>query len=187
MRHMWHWLVVSQCKWDTRNIHWVNVNKTHMTQCETQTYVRGCTCLQSQRIWVSQWNRDACDMTSYIWHDSFICVTWLTPRKILHWKVICCYMSKAMTHSHVWHDCDMTHSYVWHDSFVCVTWLICGDLLLYVEGFMSHVWMNHVTHMNESCHTWEQVVSHVWMSRLTHTHQSRSRLWMHPIHTIKCT
>jgi len=37
---------------------------------------------------------------SYVWHDSFICVTWLI------------------------HMCDMTHSYVWHDSFICVTWFI---------------------------------------------------------------
>jgi len=41
-----------------------------------------------------------CDMThSYVWHDSFICVTWLI------------------------HMCDMTHSYVWHDVFMCVPWL----------------------------------------------------------------
>jgi len=42
-----------------------------------------------------------CDMThSYVWHDSFTCVTWLI------------------------HMCDMTHLHVWHDSFICVTWLI---------------------------------------------------------------
>jgi len=35
-----------------------------------------------------------------VWHDSFICVTWLI------------------------HMSDMTHSYVWHDSFICVTSLI---------------------------------------------------------------
>ena len=64
------------------------------------------------------------DMThSYVWHDSFICVTWLI------------YMCD-MPHWNVWHDsfvcvtwlicmCDMTHLYVLHDSFVCVTWLIC--------------------------------------------------------------
>ena len=40
-----------------------------------------------------------CDMThSYVRHDSFICVTWLT------------------------HMFDMTHSYVRHDSFMCATW-----------------------------------------------------------------
>jgi len=60
------------------------------------------------------------DMTrSHVWHDSFICVTWLPH--------IC-----DMTHSHVWHDsptcvtwlthmCDMTHSHVWHDSPTRVT------------------------------------------------------------------
>jgi len=63
-----------------------------------------------------------CDLThSCVWHDSFICVTWL----------IC---TCDMTHSYVWYDsficvtglihtCDMTHSYVWHNSFICVTWL----------------------------------------------------------------
>jgi len=41
------------------------------------------------------------DMThSYVWHASFICVTWLI------------------------HMCDLTDSYVWHDSFMRVTWLI---------------------------------------------------------------
>ena len=61
------------------------------------------------------WLIDICDMThSYVWHDSFICVTWLTH--------MC-----DMTHSYVWHVaflCDMAYSYVWHDSFICVTWLI---------------------------------------------------------------
>jgi len=47
------------------------------------------------------WLIHTCDMThSYVWHDSFICVTGLI------------------------HMCDMTHSYVWHDSFICVTCLI---------------------------------------------------------------
>jgi len=53
-----------------------------------------------------------CDIThSYVWHDSFICATWL-----IH---MC-----DMTHSCVsWlmHMCDLTHS---HDLFIYVTWLI---------------------------------------------------------------
>jgi len=41
------------------------------------------------------------DMThSYLWHDSFICETWLT---------------------HTW---DMTHTHMGYDSFIHVTWLI---------------------------------------------------------------
>jgi len=38
--------------------------------------------------------------SSYLWHDSFMRVTWLI------------------------HVCATTHSCVWHDSFMCVTWLI---------------------------------------------------------------
>jgi len=32
------------------------------------------------------------------------------------------------------------------------------------EWVMSHIWMSHVTHMNESCHTYEWVMSPMWMS-----------------------
>ena len=65
-----------------------------------------------------------CDMThSYVWHDSFVCVTW-------HIRM-----------------CDMTHSYVWHDSLTCVTWLIhmC-------DTHMTHTWHTHDTHMTHTWH-----------------------------------
>jgi len=69
----------------------------------------------------------------YVWHDSFICVTWL-----IH---MC-----DMTHSHVWHDsfirvtwrihtCDMTHPYVWHDSFN-----------VWHDSFISVTYIIHVCH-----------------------------------------
>jgi len=32
--------------------------------------------------------------------------------------------------------------------------------------------MSHVTHMNESCHTYEWVMSHIWMSHVTHMNES---------------
>jgi len=40
--------------------------------------------------------------------------------------------------------------------------------------WISHVtkWMSHVTHMNESCHTYEWVMSHVWISHITHMKES---------------
>jgi len=36
------------------------------------------------------------------------------------------------------------------------------------EWVMSHIWMSHVTDMNESCHTYEWVMSHIWTSHVTH-------------------
>jgi len=72
-----------------------------------------------------------CHMThSPVWHDSFICVTWL-----IH---MC-----DMTHSYVWHD----SSYVWHDSFICVTWLIhmCDMTHSYMWHDSSYVWHDSFT------------------------------------------
>jgi len=50
---------------------------------------------------------------------------------------------------------------------------------------MSHIWMSHVTHMDESCHTHGWVMSHIWMSHVTHTDESchthgwvMSHIWM---------
>jgi len=49
----------------------------------------------------------------------------------------------------------------------------------------SHIWMSHVTHMNESYHTSKWVMSHIWMSHVTHLNESRhtsewvtSHIWM---------
>ena len=42
---------------------------------------------------------------------------------------------------------------------------------------MSHIWMSHVTHMNESCHTYEWVMSHIWMSHTTHMNASTSHTY----------
>jgi len=33
-------------------------------------------------------------------------------------------------------------------------------------------WISHVTHLNESCHTFEWVMPHTWMSHVTHLNES---------------
>ena len=89
------------------------------------------------------------DMThSYVWHDSFICVTWL-----IH---MC-----DMTHSYVWHHsfnhthnlsvaqqpttmtswiygCDMTCWYLWHDWFTCLTFHIYTYTRLELSAAANH-------------------------------------------------
>ena len=64
---------------------------------------------------------------SYVWHDSFLCVTWLIPM------------------------CDMTHSYVWHDSFLCVHLTHSSNAhnnIADAKQIKQNIWMSHVTHMN---------------------------------------
>jgi len=79
---------------------------------------------------------------AYVWHDAFICVTWL-----IH---MC-----DMTHlcvtwpTHVWHDlfmcatwlihmCDMTHACVWHDSCIRMT---CTYLYVYHMCIYRYIFM----------------------------------------------
>jgi len=53
------------------------------------------------------------------------------------------------------------------------------------EWVMSHIWMSHVTHMNESCHAYERVMPHIRTSHgiciieSCHTYQqSMAHIWM---------
>ena len=46
------------------------------------------------------------------------------------------------------------------------------------EWVMWHIWISHVTHMNESCHTYEWVMSHIWMSHVTHMNESWIASWV---------
>jgi len=106
---------------------------------------------------------------SYVWHDSFIRVTWPI------------------------HMCHMTHSYVWHDSFTCVAWIVymCDmthSYLRYDPSISVHVydmthsyvvtWLMHVCDMTRSC-TCDTTLSHVW-------HNSFTRVWR-LIHTSDMT
>jgi len=124
------------------------------------------------------WLIHMCDMTpSYVWQVAFTCVAWrihmcdMSHFYVRHDSFLCetwCIHTSGMTHSYVWHDsflyvrwlirmCDMTPSYVWHDWITCVTWLIpMFDIPLATAasaGVILHIYMSHVTYMNESRHT----------------------------------
>ena len=96
---------------------------------------------------------------SYVWHDSFMCVTWLINL------------------------CDMTHSCVWHDSFTHA-WKSHKSNNASVQccfasrdWVMSHKCMSHVTHMHE---TW---MSHRDLCDMTQCH---AYVWQppDPIHSF---
>jgi len=73
---------------------------------------------------------------------------------------------------------------VWHDTFIRVTWLIhmrdvssaYANPPSYVNPpthppigrrVGSHMWMSHVTHVHEPCHTYECVMSRIWIRHVT--------------------
>ena len=92
----------------TQLIHMCDTMVMRCIWCHTYEWVMS-------HIWKKYvtWLIHICDMThSYVWHDSFICVTWY----VWHNSFI----------SVTWliHMCDTTHSYVWHDSFTCAACLI---------------------------------------------------------------
>jgi len=111
-----------------------------------------------------------CDMIHlFMWHDSFICVTWL-----IH---MC-----DRTHLYVWQDsficvtwlihmydiymCDRTHSYVWHDSFINVTRLVHTSRVSF-KFDMTHsdvTWLIHKWHDSFRC---DQTHSYVWHNSIT--------------------
>jgi len=91
---------------------------------------------------------------SYVWHGSFICVTWLTN------KYMCVCIGLFLEHSFI--CVPMTHSYVCHDSFLCVPWLIyvcvmthlyvCHDLLICVPWLRNTVpWLIYMFAMTRWC------------------------------------
>jgi len=113
------------------------------------------------------------------------------------------------------HVCGTPHLYVWHDPFASVigrilcVWhhfghgihghlgfavrcagttfpLVCVMTSNHThEWVMSHMWIRHVVHMNESCHTYECVMAHIWVIHVTRVNESchtcqyvMSQIWM---------
>jgi len=115
----------------------------------THTHIRACTHTYTPH--------------TRVWHDSFICVTWLIHLCDVHtWHA---YVRHTHTHTHTQqscqmprassfvcvtlriHTCDMTRTYVchvWHDSYICVprvTWLVhmCATCDM-TRTYVCHVW-----------------------------------------------
>jgi len=66
---------------------------------------------------------------SCVWHDLFICVTWLIPMWHGSWTIHDVYITSLILesvscHSFVWPVTWPTQSFVWPDSFIRVTWLL---------------------------------------------------------------
>ena len=73
----------------------------------------------------------------------------------------------------------MTHIWVSHGAHV--------DESRHTHAWvMPHMWMSHGTHMNATWHTYEGVMAHIWMSHVTRMHEScrtcewvTAHMWIH--------
>jgi len=82
------------------------------------------------------------------------------------------------------------------NSFLLPAWVMSQTWMSHVthmneschtyEWVMSHIWMSHVTQVVDSCHTYELVISHIWMSHVTHMNEScHTYAWvMSHTHTV---
>jgi len=132
----------------------------------------------------------------YVWHDSFICVTWLIHvRDNATSRVMLCERTHAyVLHNslrsmtcflqYVWHDwfmCAVTDLYEWHDLFTCVTLLFrtCGITRLYAwhDSVICVMWPVtywYVWHAWFICVTWH----HLYLLYFTHVwHMLHSYVW----------
>jgi len=100
-----------------------------------------------------------CDLaSSYVWRDSFVCVTWLI------------------------HMCDVTHLYEWHGSFTRVIWLIrvydkadwnLQKLLICMRVTTdSYVWHDSVTCVH--CLVLIYATWLIYLCDVTHSYRSRN-------------
>jgi len=65
--------------------------------------------------------------------------------------------------------------------------LCCWGRAGRVRQWACHVWMHHITHMNESCHIYECVMSHscaIWGARVVSDHES-CHIWLCHLSRIK--
>jgi len=137
-----------------------------------------------------------CGMTRlYVWHDSFICLTWFSRVSIRRDDVqdgggaMC-----DITHSYVWHDsfisvtcvihmCDVTHSDVWRDSFV----FLSGEMMGAVICDMTHSYVWHDSfvclsgEMMGDCNVWhDSFICVAWLilvCDMTHSCVYQERWW----------
>jgi len=112
------------------------------------------------------WPIQVWDMThSYVWHDSFICVTWPIHRFVRPWQ-----SSSPLCVTWLIHICDvtlfvrltcvMTHSYTW-----CVPWHSTSPLCV--------TWHIHMWDTTQFLVTWRDTgipdePCHIWMTYMWH-------------------
>jgi len=122
-------------------------------------------------IWITC-HMKMCDMTQSCYHSRktcvCVCVSVCVCAYVCGWERERETQKKSVCACACVCVCMCVHMYACE----CVRVLLC--MRIYICTWVtSHIWMSHVTHMNESRHTCEWATSHIGMSHVTHMHESR--------------
>jgi len=146
--------------------HWYVCSATH---CNTLQHTAHC----NTYVWHDSSIRMIW-LVWYVWHDSLIRV--MLPIDMCYmihdsyiriiWLVWCVWRDSLVC---VILPIDMC--YMTHDSYICVPWLIrtCDT----AQSHMCTMNQWYVNLVKESCHTYGWVMSHIWMSHVTHMDESQ--------------
>jgi len=126
-------------------------------------------CICVKLLWLKHMWELHVKYKTYVLH---MCDTTLTETYVLpvYYMYESChtYERYAGITCYIWNICV---AYVWHysDWNICVTCKLNVRVMSHLQNHMwevhecvmSHIWMSHVAHMNEYCHTYEWVMSHM--------------------------
>ena len=126
-----------------------------------------------------EWHK--CEWHKCEWHDSplsFRCVMSHLNERCNMWmshvtrtNESCQTCKWVISPPHEWvmsHKVESCHTRVSDMTHISHSDVSCHNAC-HMSHVIIHVWMSHVTRMNESCHTYKWVISHIWMSHVTHT------------------
>ena len=111
-----------------------------------------------------------------------VCLQWVAVCcSVMQCVALCCSVLQCVAVCYSVLQCVASCCSVLQCAAVCCSVLQCVAVCCregHGEAIMSHIWMRHFTHMNESCHTYECDMSHIWMSRIVRVgDQVRLELW----------
>ena len=173
---------------------WMSLWMSHYTHMHTVYHMN-----VMPHIWISHiWRKSWCSRfffvskkESHVTREWIMTHIWVRHVRYSIWLERWCSKKNTSTELHLeWRTCEYGVWHIWREyGCSCKTFTISSR-----KWVMSHVWrfrgVRHVTHVNESCHTYEWVTSHMWISPVTHVDKSyhtyewvMSHLWMgHVIH-----
>jgi len=176
--HTYEW-VMSHMNESCHTYEWV---MSHMNEsCHTYEFV------WHDLIVRVPWLIHMCDMThSYVCHDSFICVPWLTYKCVLHASQFSFMYESCHTYEwvhmngyyHTYEQSCQTHGPVM--SHTHTPTFVARTFVVHINFYSAQTRMSHVTHTNESCHTYERVMSQIRASHVTHLYKDFRSIWQLP-------